>query len=88
MKIEALDKLNLAIKETKFLQENDKNPLLPAFLRELQRYMVLACDHWPLNAEEKATVDIGRVAIRELDNVYPDYVTLLSNIGALLREET
>lgn len=87
MKNDALDKLDLAIRETEFLLLNDKSPLLPAFLNELQRYRSLACDHWPLNAEEKKTVDIGRVAVREFDETYPDYVTLLSNVGVLLREE-
>ncbi|MBA5639788.1 hypothetical protein H3H37_22255 [Duganella sp. LX20W] len=85
--LDALDKLGLAINETELLLVNDRSQILLAFLKELQRYREMACDHWPLSADEKTTVDIGRVAARELDNMYPDYVTLLSRVGALLREE-
>lgn len=87
MRRDALEKLDLAIKETETLLLNDKDPLLSSFLKELQRYQKLACDHWPLSPDEKKSVDIGRVAVREFDNEYPDYCTLLSNVVALLRDE-
>lgn len=87
MKTEIINKIDTAIKETEKILLNDKNQLLIAFLKELNRYKNLIIDHWPLTLNEKGTIDIGRIAVRELDDLYPDYVTLLSNIGAILREE-
>ncbi|MBA5607392.1 hypothetical protein H3H36_18710 [Duganella sp. FT3S] len=80
-----LNKLDMAIQETETLLLKDKDPLLSGFLKELQRYVKLTRDHWPLSSDEKMSVDIGRVAVREFDNTYPSYCTLLSNVGALLR---
>ena len=64
------------------------DPILPAFLTELCRYRGLVQSHWPLDSDEKSTVDIGRVAVRELDERYPNYVETLCNLGAVLRDET
>lgn len=85
MQIQALEMIDIAIKETINILSIDKDPLIYSFLQELNRYKSLATIHWPLNAEEKLTVDIGRAAVRELDNSYPQYATLLSQVGALLR---
>jgi hypothetical protein len=82
--IQAVDS---AIANTEKLLSHADNPLLRAFVSELQRYKTLVENHWPLTNMEKETVDIGRVAVRELDDVYPDYVTELCQLGAALREE-
>jgi len=78
--------LDDAILHTRQLLGHGYDALLEAFIVELERYRSLAEDHWPLTSEERATVDIGRVAVRELDDVFPDYVTLLSQVGAKLRK--
>lgn len=87
MKIEAINQIDAAIEQTKKILITDNSQLLIAFLSELNRYRNLAIDHWPLTIYEKETIDIGRVAVRELDDLYPDYVTLLSKLGVLLRTE-
>lgn len=79
--------IELAMKKTEEFLVQREDPLLQFFLKELQRYKNLVNDHWPLTSEEKISVNIGRVAAREFDEVYPDYVTLLSQIGAAMREE-
>lgn len=79
--------IELAMKKTEELLIQREDPLLQFFLKELQRYKDLVNDHWPLTSEEKISVNIGRVAVREFDEAYPDYVTLLSQIGAAMREE-
>lgn len=77
--------LHSAVKRTRQLLGRGYDALLQAFIVELERYRTLIDDHWPLTPEERTTVDIGRVAVRELDNVFPDYVTQLSELGAKLR---
>lgn len=79
--------IELAMKKTEEFLVQREDPLLQFFLKELQRYENLVNDHWPLTPDEKISVNIGRVAVREFDEVYPDYVTLLSQIGAAMREE-
>jgi phosphoenolpyruvate carboxylase len=86
MRIDAINKIDTAIQRTNEILAIDKSQLLEAFLKELNRYRRLASDHWPLTDDEKETVDIGRVAVREFDNIYPEYTTLLSNLGVLLRQ--
>lgn len=83
----AINKIDQAISDTKDLMAVDKDPLLPAFLSELHRYRSLAESHWPLETDEKNSVDIGRVAMRELDEKYPEYVGILCRLGSFLREE-
>jgi hypothetical protein len=85
---EVVKAIDIAIERTKELLAVDDDPLLRPFLIELQRYQRVATDHWPLTPDEKRSVDIGRVAARELDDVYPEYVTLLCNVGAALRQES
>lgn len=80
-----VQELNDLIAETDRLDPKGADPLLRAFRDELRRYIALATDHWPLTDAEKETVDIGRVAVRELDPQFPDYVTRLSEVGAALR---
>lgn len=87
MKNEIIYKINVAITQQKNILIFDNNKIFITLLTELDRYRDLAIGHRPLTDHEKETVGIGRVAARELDDLYPDYVTLLSNIGALLREE-
>lgn len=76
-----------ALAVTQALLAVQDDALLRSFTRELQRYRQLVRAHWPLSAAERAGVDIGRVAMRELDGGHPDYVTLLCRLGALLRQE-
>jgi hypothetical protein len=83
-----LKDLEKLITETESLNANGSDPLLTSFSTELRRYLQLATDHWPLSDAEKATVDIGRVAVRELYAEYPEYVTRLSQTGAALRAAT
>ena len=82
-----IENIEKAIEETYLLSKNDGDLLLKSFVSELLRYKLLVQDHWPLSEQEKKTIDIGRVGVREFDQLYPDYVTLLCNVGALLREE-
>ena len=83
----AINKIDQAISDTKDLMAFDEDPLLPAFWSELVRYRSLVESHWPLDANEKNSIDIGRVAMRELDEKYPDYVGILCRLGSFLREE-
>ena len=83
----ALNKIDQAISETKDLMVIDRDPLLPAFWSELIRYRSLVESHWPLEENEKNLVDIGRVAMRELDEKYPDYVGTLCSLGSFLRDD-
>lgn len=84
---EAIRTVDEAIASTLTLLEQGDDPLLQSFLAELRRYRQLIASHWPLTAEEKSGVDIGRVAVRELDETWPDYVTQLSRMGAFLRAD-
>lgn len=77
--------LDTAVAHTEKLLGGAYDPLLKAFIVELERYRSLVNDHWPLTPDERTTVDIGRVAVRELDDVFPEYATLLSELGARLR---
>lgn len=79
--------VNSAIASTEKLLGQADNSLLRAFAGELQRYKMLVENHWPLTAAEKESVDIGRAAVRELDDMYPDYVTELCQLGAALKED-
>lgn len=83
----AISKIDHAISETNSLMTLSSDPLLPAFLDELNRYRELVESHWPLDSREKSSVDIGRVAVRELDETFPTYVGVLCSLGAFLREE-
>lgn len=76
-----------AIASTSTLLEQDDDPLLQSFLTELRRYRQLLVFHSPLTDEEKAGVDIGRVAVRELDETWPDHAAQLSRMGAFLRTD-
>ena len=87
IQISAINKIDRAIGETKSLMSVDKDPLFPAFLIELTRYRSLVESQWPLDRSQKDSVDIGRVAVRELDESYPDYVSTLCKLGSFLREE-
>lgn len=87
MQYEIIQAIELGLKETNNLLSRSDDPLLMDFLTELHRYKDLVNDHWPLTPEEKNSVDIGRVAVREFDDFYPEYVTLLSTIGGALRKE-
>lgn len=83
----ALRLMEQALAATQALLAAQDDALLRSFTRELQRYRQLVRAHWPLSAAERAGVDIGGVAVRELDGDHPDYVTLLCRLGALLRQE-
>ncbi len=83
----AIEKIEQAIQETNLLLSTGEDFLLQSLLNELNRYKMLTQDHRPLSYQEKTAVDIGRVAVRELDELHPEYVTLLCDVGALLREE-
>jgi len=87
MQYEIAQAIDLGINKTRDLLRQKDDPLLRAFLVELQRYKNLIDDHWPLTREEKNSVDIGRVAVREYDVSHPEYATLLSTIGGSLRKE-
>ena len=87
MHYKIIQAIDLAMRKTEEYLMLREDPLLRTFLTELQRYKNLINDHWPLTSDEKISVNIGRVAVREFDEEYPDYVTLLSQIGAALREE-
>jgi hypothetical protein len=87
MQNKIIQAIELGIQETKNLLKLGDDLLLSSFLTELQRYKTLVNDHWPLMLEEKNTVNIGRIAVREFDDRHPEYVTLLCHIGAVLRQE-
>ena len=84
---EMLSRIDTTIAETENLLSAQGDLLLKSFLKELKRYRALVSDHWPLTEGEKSSVDIGRVAVRELDDVYPEYTALLSRLGVLLVSE-
>lgn len=83
-----IDKIDRTIDETRRLMALANDPLLPALLTELLRYRGLAQSHGPLDSDEKHSVDIGRIGVRELDERYPGYVGLLCDLGAILRDES
>ena len=84
---EAVRIVDKAVASTLALLAVRDDPLLQSFLVELRRYRSLVLSHWPLSVDEKAGVDIGRVAVRELDGTWPDYVSQLSRLGAFLRAD-
>jgi hypothetical protein len=87
MQLKMIQRLEMAITQTERIAALGDGPALNSYLRELRRYKSIVLSHWPLTAAEKASVDINRVAERELDDVHPEYVALLARLAASLRQE-
>ncbi|MBP1207347.1 hypothetical protein JOD97_005427 [Duganella sp. 1411] len=86
MKIQALaiNKIDQVISDTKDLMAIDRDPLFPAFWSELIRYRSLVESHWPLDENEKNSVDIGRVAIVDLKSAASEFIAESGGVQTVL----